>query len=93
LVTWIYFKIKGLVGLGGGDIKLYGVLGIFLGPFGIVQNIFLSCLLGSILGLIFILIGRMKKENPLPFGPFIILVAAIQIFFQDDFNRFLSLIL
>ncbi len=49
-VSWLFYKLKGKIGLGGGDIKLWGVLGIFLGPYGIIDNIFLSCLLGSFFG-------------------------------------------
>lgn len=81
-VTWIFYKLRGQVGLGGGDIKLFGVLGVFLGPAGIVMNIFLSCLLGAVLGMIFILSGKMKRDRPMAFGPFILIVAVFQIFFS-----------
>lgn len=52
--------------LGGGDIKLYFLIGLFLG----MQLVFLSLFFASILGIIF---GKvtMKKINPIPFVPFI----------------------
>ncbi|HLE11901.1 MAG TPA: prepilin peptidase [Bacteriovoracaceae bacterium] len=81
LVTWLFYLLRGQVGLGGGDIKLFGALGIFLGPVGIIQNVFLSCALGSVVGITLILLKKMKKETPIPFGPFIIIVSFIQIFF------------
>ncbi len=83
LVTWLFYKIRGQVGLGGGDIKLYGILGIFLGPTGIVFNIFLSCFLGAILGLTFIALKKMSREKPMAFGPAILAVASLQIFFPE----------
>lgn len=92
-VTWIFYLIKGQVGLGGGDIKLYGILGILLGTEMILKNIFLSCFLGAIVGLILISTKKMNKNNPIPFGPFIIIVAFIQIFFpgiSDYFNRLIA---
>lgn len=83
LVTWLFYKIRGQIGLGGGDIKLYGILGLFLGPLGIVFNIFLSCFLGAILGLTLIVLKKMSRDKPMAFGPAILLVAALQIFFPE----------
>lgn len=83
LVTWIFYKVRGQVGLGGGDIKIFGILGLLLGPLGIMFNIFLSCFVGAIIGLIFITLKKMTKDKPMAFGPAIILVASFQIFFPE----------
>jgi prepilin signal peptidase PulO-like enzyme (type II secretory pathway) len=83
LVTWLFYKIRGQVGLGGGDIKLYGILGIFLGPIGVMLTIFLSCMIGAVLGLTLIALNKMTKDKPMAFGPSILLVAAFQIFFPE----------
>lgn len=83
-VTWAFYKLRGQIGLGGGDIKLYGILGIFLGPLGVVLNIFLSCTLGAIIGLTLIIVGKMNRNTPMPFGPSILAVAAFQIFFPEE---------
>lgn len=54
--------------LGGGDIKLFGVMGLYLGFIGSLFAIWISCLLGLAIGLI-----RRKKGNPqmgqIPLGP------------------------
>ncbi len=81
LVVWIFYLIRGQIGLGGGDIKLFAVLGIYLGPYVILQNIFVSCFLGSIVGVTLIILKKMDKNNPIAFGPFIIITASVQIFF------------
>lgn len=86
LVTWLFYKIRGQIGLGGGDIKLYGILGLYLGPLGVVYNIFFSCMLGAIVGIILILVNKMDRSRPMPFGPFIIIVATFQIFFPLVFS-------
>lgn len=83
LVTWLFYKIRGQIGLGGGDIKLYGILGIFLGPIGVMFTIFLSCFVGAVLGVTLIMMKKMTKDKPMAFGPSIILVAAFQIFFPE----------
>jgi leader peptidase (prepilin peptidase)/N-methyltransferase len=92
LVSWIFYKLKGQVGLGGGDIKLFGALGIYLGPIGIMQNIFLSCFLGAVVGIVLMGFKVIKKENPIPFGPFIIIVASFQIFAESWFKHLISYI-
>ena len=80
-ISWAFYKIKGKVGLGGGDIKLWGVLGLMLGPAGIMTNIFFSSLLGSLIGIALIMKKRYQQDAGIPFGPFIIMVALFQIFF------------
>lgn len=91
-ITWIFYRIKGQVGLGGGDIKLFGALGIYLGPVGVFQNLFLSCFIGSLFTITLILMKKMKRTEPIPFGPFIIVTASLQIFFPDFLSRFFTLI-
>jgi len=91
-VTYMFYLLRGKIGLGGGDIKLYGALGIFLGPLGIFMNLFLSCFLGSIISLALMALGKMNKNTPMAFGPFIVVVAFAQMFFPDQFgllSRFL----
>ena len=89
LITYLFYKLRGQIGLGGGDIKLFGILGLFLGPIGIIYNLFLSCFLGATIAGVQILIGKMKKSEPMPFGPFIILVAMAQIYFPEQFLKLL----
>lgn len=86
LVTWLFYKIRGQVGLGGGDIKLFGILGLLLGPTGIMLTIFLSCMVGAVFGMIMIALKKTTKDRPMAFGPAILLVATIQIFFPRQFH-------
>jgi prepilin signal peptidase PulO-like enzyme (type II secretory pathway) len=85
-VTWAFYKLRGQIGLGGGDIKLFGILGLILGPVGIMHNIFMSCFAGAIIGVSVILIKKGDKNTPLAFGPYIILTASLQIFFPEFFK-------
>ena len=78
--------------MGMGDIKLFAALGIYLGIHGIVYNIFLSCFIGSIVGIILLSMKKMKKEEAIPFGPYIIIVAILQIFFDKEFNQLIKFI-
>lgn len=84
-VSWAFYKLKGKVGLGGGDVKLWGVLGLLLGPVGIMTNIFFSSLLGSLVGIFLVIRKRYQNDAGIPFGPFIIIVTLAQIFYPDFF--------
>ncbi len=85
-----FYYFKGVEGLGGGDIKLYGVLGVFLGPIGVMHNIFLSCFLGSLLGGSLILLKVIDRRTRIPFGPFIVIVGGLQIFFPSEFSQIMN---
>ncbi len=62
--------------LGGGDIKLYFLIGLFLG----IETVFLSLLFAAVLGLIYSVISR-KKSGYLPFVPFIAIGTMIAYYF------------
>jgi prepilin signal peptidase PulO-like enzyme (type II secretory pathway) len=91
-ITYLFFLLKGQVGLGGGDIKLWGALGIYLGPLGVMHNLFMSCFVGALLGGGLILFKVVDRKTPIPFGPFIVTVASVQIFIPDQFNQILELL-
>jgi leader peptidase (prepilin peptidase)/N-methyltransferase len=90
-VTWLFYKIRGQIGLGGGDIKLYGILGLLLGPTGIMFTIFFSCLVGAVIGLMMIGLKKMTKDRPMAFGPAILMVAAFQIYFPQSAHRLMEI--
>ena len=71
-------------GMGGGDIKLYFVIGLVLGPAATVLSLFLAAFIGLIFGLPARLSGKAKKGTPIPFGPFIALGALVAYFFGTE---------
>ncbi len=66
LISLIMDKILGNETLGGGDVKLLFLCGLYLNLIGSIFNIFLAC----IMGLVFILF---LKKDKIPFGPCIAL--------------------
>lgn len=76
--AWIYFKMTGRSGLGGGDIKLLAMLGAFLGPLGVFTTVLMSSILGSVIGVAWALATQRKKammKVAIPYGPFLVLGA------------------
>ncbi|MFD1705581.1 prepilin peptidase [Siminovitchia sediminis] len=57
--------------MGGGDIKLFAVLGLVLGTKLVLLSFFLAVLFGALAGGIGLMTGMVRKREPIPFGPFI----------------------
>lgn len=91
-VTYLFYLLKGQIGLGGGDIKLWGALGLFLGAEGIIQNISYSCLLGSLVAGGLMIFKVVDRKTPIPFGPFIVVISFFQIFFPEVIGEFNKMI-
>lgn len=70
-------------GMGAGDMKLFGVLGIVLGLSNVLLAFFLACLIGAIVGSLLMLLKIVKRKQPIPFGPYIVLAALISYFYGD----------
>lgn len=76
--------------LGGGDIKLFAVIGLYLGLVGTLFTLLLSCVAGLLLGL---LLRRGEGGKPIPFGPAISLAAAFVLLYGDGMiNWYLGLL-
>jgi leader peptidase (prepilin peptidase) / N-methyltransferase len=69
LLLIIAFVSKG--GMGGGDIKLYALIGFVLGFKLVLLSFFLSTLFGAVIGGLALLLKIVKRKQPIPFGPFI----------------------
>jgi leader peptidase (prepilin peptidase) / N-methyltransferase len=78
-------------GMGGGDIKLYALIGFVLGTKLVLMSLFISTLLGALIGIIGIMIGAFERKKPIPFGPFIAVGTLIAYFYGNTiFNAYLS---
>ena len=80
LVRWLYFRLRGVEGMGLGDIKMMLMVGAFLGWQLTMLTIFIGSLLGAVIGIILIKLrgGNMKME--IPFGVFLGPAAIISLF-------------
>lgn len=57
--------------LGGGDVKLYSIIGLATGIWGALVSIFLASLFALLVTMPLILTKRVDKKHPIPFVPFI----------------------
>ncbi|WP_347549412.1 prepilin peptidase [Pseudalkalibacillus hwajinpoensis] len=70
-------------GMGGGDIKLFAVLGLVFGYQQLLLVFFFSTLCGTIIGLGALLTGKVKRKQPVPFGPSIAIGSLITYYFSS----------
>ena len=69
-------------GMGFGDVKLAGVLGLYLGWLGwgpLIVGGFLGFLLGALVGLAMMMVRRAGRKTAIPFGPFMLVGALLAI--------------
>lgn len=76
--AWLLFLIQALIypaGIGWGDVKLSGVLGLYLGWLGVgalVAGLFAGYLLAALTGLALLAARRATRRSQIPFGPFLL---------------------
>jgi leader peptidase (prepilin peptidase)/N-methyltransferase len=73
-------------GLGFGDVKLLFFIGAGLGIKGAFLTIILSSLLGSIVGIIIMIVQKKDLKLAIPYGPFLAIGAMISLFWGDVLN-------
>ena len=72
-----YYRFAGQEGMGGGDVKMLAMVGAFLGWKLVIVTLFLSSILGSVIGLVVIASRRGGMKYALPYGTFIALGALV----------------
>lgn len=70
-------------GMGGGDIQLMAVIGLFLGFAQTILTLLLSFIIGAAVGIILILLKKKSRKDSIPFGPWISLAAILSIFLGE----------
>jgi leader peptidase (prepilin peptidase)/N-methyltransferase len=83
-IAWAYRRVTGVEGLGGGDIKLAAMLGAFLGVQGLFLTVFAASLMGTVVGVTMMLLGRGGRKTALPFGTFLAPAAVAAYFWAGD---------
>ncbi|MCP3852746.1 MAG: prepilin peptidase [Gammaproteobacteria bacterium] len=83
------FKLAtGKEGMGYGDFKLLAVLGAWLGWQALPLILFLSALVGAIVGISLILFMGRDKSIPIPFGPYLASAGYISLLWGEPIKQF-----
>ncbi|WDP88944.1 MAG: prepilin peptidase [Desulfobacter sp.] len=87
-VAYGYYFLKGISGMGGGDIKLLAMIGAATGLPGILFTLFAGSLLGTAGGIISMVMERKRDfKLKIPFGPFLSAGALIYVLWGEQLIR------
>jgi leader peptidase (prepilin peptidase)/N-methyltransferase len=64
-------------GMGGGDVKLAALMGLYLGPVNVGIALFLAFLAGGVVGVILLATKLKSRKDVIPFGPYLALGSVI----------------
>ncbi len=87
-VAWLYQTLRGIEGMGGGDVKLLAMIGAFLGWQSIFVTLFVGSVIGSLIGVGVMMYQRADTKLAIPFGPFLACGALVYLFFGDRILAF-----
>ncbi|MCU0575281.1 MAG: prepilin peptidase [Desulfobacterota bacterium] len=82
-IIYGYYFLTKKEGMGGGDVKLLAMIGVFTGWQGVLFTVFASSLIGTLIGLPWVLLKKGPEgtlKAAIPFGPFLALGALIYVF-------------
>jgi leader peptidase (prepilin peptidase) / N-methyltransferase len=80
-VTWVFYYLLLLIypaGFGGGDVKLSGVIGLYLGWFGareLILGTMAAFVLAGLTGAVLLATRKATRKTLIPFGPFMLAAA------------------
>jgi leader peptidase (prepilin peptidase)/N-methyltransferase len=80
-----YYRVRGIEGLGMGDVKMLGMIGAFLGWKLVLVTLVLASFSGSFIGIAMMMSGRGGMKAALPFGTFLAVGALIASVVGDRF--------
>ena len=78
-----YYRLRGIEGLGLGDVKFVAMIGAFLGSSEAFLVLLAACLLGTAAGVGLLVAGQGGRHTPLPFGTLLAGAAALAPFCAD----------
>jgi len=84
LVAEVYFRVRGVEGMGFGDVKMMAMIGAFLGAPLVLLTIMVGSVLGAIVGLLLIQFGGKHRDYELPFGTFLSLGGILAVLYGDS---------
>jgi leader peptidase (prepilin peptidase)/N-methyltransferase len=84
-IAFLFYRRTGKEGIGQGDLDLLSFIGSCTGIYGCWISLLIGSVLGSLVGIIYILISKANKKNiKIPFGPFLSLGAICFVLYQHQ---------
>ena len=92
-IFWLQYVLSKGKWVGGGDIRLGLMMGLFLGWEKLLVALFIAYVLGAIIGIFMIIGGKKGMKDALPFGTFLSASAVVVLLYgQEIINWYLKLL-
>lgn len=85
VITKLFYLLTRKEGMGAGDFKLLAVLGAWCGVKALLPIVFISSLVGAIIGGIWLATAGKHKDTQIPFGQYLAIAGWIQFISGTDF--------
>ena len=89
VIGYIFRTLAGKECIGEGDLDLLAFIGSCTGLIGCWLSLTIGALLGSCIGIIYLITTKQAQGTPIPFGPFLATGAIIYVLFECDILSFL----
>ncbi len=87
--VYMGFKLlTGKEGMGFGDFKLLAALGAWLGWLALPLIVLLSAVVGATVGIALIATGKLSREKPMPFGPYLAAAGWLAMLYGEQLSGF-----
>jgi leader peptidase (prepilin peptidase)/N-methyltransferase len=90
LILWSVYQLFKLLtkkeGMGFGDFKLLAALGAWTGAAYLPQIILVSSITGSIIGILMLVTGFTRRQQHIPFGPYLAIAGWIALLWGETIN-------
>jgi leader peptidase (prepilin peptidase)/N-methyltransferase len=83
VVGEIYLKLRGIEGMGMGDVKMLAMIGAFLGWKAVLVTLVLSSMSGALVGAILLVSHKGDMKYQLPFGTFLAAASLVASLYGD----------
>ena len=86
MLSWCFLGL-GLTfpaGMGGGDIKLAGVMGLLVGFPGVLIAVWIAVIIAGVVAISFLILHKKSRKDAIPFGPFLALGTVAVLLAEND---------
>jgi len=83
-IYWAFKLTTGKEGMGHGDFKLLGAIGVWVGWQHLPIVILLSSLVGAVVGITLMIVKRKDSNLAIPFGPYLAAAGFLTMLYGDD---------
>ncbi len=87
VMAGLWKLLRGVEGMGLGDVKMLAMIGAFLGVHGVVVTLVFASLTGSIVGIALLARGSIELQGKLPFGLYLAAGGAVALFAGEPLAR------